>query len=103
MDTGALVFENCTTASGCQTGIHSDIAGGMGLPQGVAVERQGRILVVDRINRVDRFSVAGDGTVSFDRAFGMTSTPATASPATSRTATPPARAGPAPQAAPPVA
>ena len=71
VDTGALVFENCTTASGCQTGIHSDIAGGMGLPQGVAVDGQGRILVVDRINRVERFSVAGDGTVSFDRAFGI--------------------------------
>ena len=71
VDTGALVFENCTTASGCQTGIHSDVAGGMGLPQGVAVDGQGRILVVDRINRVARFSVAGDGTVSFDRAFGI--------------------------------
>ena len=43
----------------------------MGLPQAVAVDGQGRILVVDRINRVARFAVAVDGTVSFDRAFGI--------------------------------
>ena len=62
VDTGTAVFENCTIASGCQAGINSDAAGGMSLPQGVAVDPQGRILVVDRINRVARFAVAGDGT-----------------------------------------
>ncbi len=44
----------------------------MNFPQGVAVDAQGRILVADRNNhQVDRFAVAGDGTVSFDRAFGI--------------------------------
>ena len=71
VDTGAAVFENCTAASGCQIGINSDAAGGISLPQGVAVDLQGRILVVDRTNRVARFAVAGDGTVTFDRAFGI--------------------------------
>ena len=41
-------------------------------PDGVAVDAQGRILVAaSSIHRVDRFAVAGDGTVSFDRAFGI--------------------------------
>jgi hypothetical protein len=72
VDTGAAAFENCTTASTCQTGSASGAAGGMNLPGGVAVDAQGRILVADRFNhRVDRFAVAGDGTVSFDRAFGV--------------------------------
>ena len=71
VDTGAAVFENCTAASVCQSGINSDAAGGISLPQGVAVDPQGRILVVDRIHRVTRFAVAGDGTVTFDRAFGV--------------------------------
>ena len=68
---GREVFENCTTASGCQTGIGSDAAGGMSYPQGVAVDAQGRILVGDDNYRVDRFAVAGDGTVGFDRGFGI--------------------------------
>ncbi len=75
VDTGTAVFENCTIASGCQAGISSDAAGGMSDPLGMAVDAQGRILlvdqgnhpqgrilVVDRINRVARFAVAGDGT-----------------------------------------
>ncbi|MDT5104105.1 MAG: hypothetical protein QOI25_1618 [Mycobacterium sp.] len=70
VDTGAGVFENCTTASGCQAGSVSADAGGMRSAEGVAVDAQRRILVVDH-DRVDRFAVAGDGTVSFDRAFGI--------------------------------
>ena len=71
VDTGAAVFENCTAASGCQSGIGSDAAGGIKYPQGVAIDAQGRILVGDDNYRVDRFSVAGDGTVGFDRSFGI--------------------------------
>jgi hypothetical protein len=44
----------------------------MSSPAGVAVDAQGRILVADVANnRVGRFTVAGDGTVGFDRAFGV--------------------------------
>ncbi len=69
---GGPGFENCTTASGCQIGHGSDAAGGMSYPQGVAVDAQDRILVGDTNNyRVDRFTVAGDGTVGFDRSFGI--------------------------------
>jgi hypothetical protein len=65
-------FENCTTASTCQAGTGSAVAGDVRFPGGVAVDAQGRILVTDGGNgRVDRFAVAGDGTVSFDRAFGI--------------------------------
>ena len=71
VDTGTEVFESCTTASGCQIGIGSDAAGGMSYPQGVAVDAQDRILVGDDNYRVDRFSVAVDGTVGFDRSFGI--------------------------------
>jgi len=70
--TGAAAFENCTSAGGCQAGTAGAAAGGMVFPGGVAVDAQGRILVGDQGNdRVDRFAVAGDGTVSFDRAFGI--------------------------------
>ena len=42
----------------------------MNFPGGVAVDAQGRILAADNSNnRIDRFTVAGDGTVSFDRAL----------------------------------
>ena len=72
VDTGAAIFENCTTASGCQTGLNSAAAGGFASPFDVAVDAQGRILVTDQsVSRVARFMVAGDGTVSFDRAFGF--------------------------------
>jgi tripartite motif-containing protein 71 len=72
VDTGAAVFENCTTASGCQAGTASGAAGGMNEPVGVAVDAQGRILVADSLhNRISRYVVAGDGTVTFDRAFGI--------------------------------
>ncbi len=65
-------FENCTTATGCVDGWASGAAGGMNQPQAVALDAQGRVLVTDSLNhRVNRFSVAGDGTVSFDRAFGI--------------------------------
>ena len=41
-------------------------------PDGIAVDAQGRILVAARHTAtIDRFTVAGDGTVSFDRAFGV--------------------------------
>jgi hypothetical protein len=72
VDTGAGVFENCTTASTCQAGTGGGGGGAIESPHGVAVDAQGRILVADQTNnRVDRFAVAGDGTVSFDRAFGV--------------------------------
>ena len=65
-------FENCTIASGCAAGLPSGVAGGMNDPFGVAVDAQGRILVADFINhRIDVFAVGGDGTVGFDRAFGI--------------------------------
>ena len=69
-DTGD--FENCTTASGCQDGTATDAAGGISSGYGVAVDAQGRILVADRtLDRIDQFAVASDGSVSFDRAFGV--------------------------------
>jgi hypothetical protein len=69
-DTGD--FENCTTTSGCRSGTATDAAGGIGEGHGVAVDAQGRILVADATwNRIDRFAVASDGSVSFDRAFGI--------------------------------
>lgn len=72
VETGGAAFENCTTASGCQLGTFSTAAGAMDSPRGVAVDAEGRILVADTfINRIDRFEVAGDGTVSFDSAFGV--------------------------------
>ena len=44
----------------------------MVVPFGIAIDPQGRILVADQNNnRIDRFTVANDGTVSFDRAFGV--------------------------------
>ena len=65
-------FENCTTATGCRVGTGSGAAGGMRLPSGVAVDARGGILVADeQSNRIDRFTVAADGTVAFDRAFGF--------------------------------
>ena len=71
VDSGTAVFENCTAASTGGVGTASGDAGGMASPSGVAVDPQGRILVADQTNnRVDRFAVAGDGAVSFDRAFG---------------------------------
>ncbi len=103
VDTGALVFENCTTASGCQTGIHSDIAGGMGMPQGVAVDGQGRILVVDRQQPGRAFRRRGRRHGQLRPRLRDRRRPSDGRPATSRTAPPPARARPAPQAAPPVA
>ena len=68
---GGTGFENCTrTAAGRRR--QSDAAGGLASPSGVAVDAQGRIVVADGDNnRIDRFAVAGDGTVSFDRAFGI--------------------------------
>ena len=70
-DTGD--FENCTTASGCRFGSSpSDGAGGIVDPAELAVDAQGRILVADADRgRIARFAVAGDGTVGFDRAFGV--------------------------------
>jgi hypothetical protein len=72
VDTGAAAFETCTAASGCQAGTASDAAGGMDTPAGVAVDPRGRIVVADEAyNRLVRFAVASDGTVSFERAFGI--------------------------------
>ena len=72
VDTGGAGFENCTTGTGCQAGTGSGAAGAMANPIGVAVDAQQRILVGDQNNnRIDRFTVAGDGTVGFDRAFGV--------------------------------
>jgi hypothetical protein len=72
VDTGGGVFENCTTASTCQIGTAGGASGEMANPDGVAADAQGRILVADAFNnRVDRFTVAGDGTVAFDRAFAI--------------------------------
>jgi cysteine-rich repeat protein len=69
-DTGD--FENCTTATGCKAGVASAAAGGMNALVGVAVDGLGRILVTDtNFHRINRYSVAADGTVSFDRAFGI--------------------------------
>jgi NHL repeat len=71
VDSGGTGFETCTTASGCQAGTDSIIAGGMSVPSGVAVDAEGRILVADPGNaRIDRFTVAPGGSVEFDRAFG---------------------------------
>ena len=45
--TGAAAFENCTAASGCQTGRLFALAGGVGQAADVAVDSQGRIVVAD--------------------------------------------------------
>jgi DNA-binding beta-propeller fold protein YncE len=74
---GGAGFETCTTATGCQAGDPSNDAGGMRFPQGIAVDAQGRILVSDVGNRrIARFVVAANGTVTFDRAFGIDVDPA---------------------------
>jgi uncharacterized repeat protein (TIGR01451 family)/uncharacterized repeat protein (TIGR02543 family) len=70
--TNAAVFENCTTATGCQQGLSTGGAGGLFVPVGIAIDAEGRILVVESFgNRVSRYVVNGDDTVSFDRAFGF--------------------------------
>jgi hypothetical protein len=78
---GAPAFEFCTTATGCQAGTSSALAGGfVSLTQaGIAVDSDsdsGDVYVADRGNsRVNHFSVELDGdgavtAVSFVRAFG---------------------------------
>jgi len=66
VDTGsATAFENCTTATTCQVGTPSGVAGGMNAPVGMAVDGQGRILVAtSQTHRVDRFSPGPTVTVS---------------------------------------
>src|SRR5262245_36058549 len=69
---GPSVFENCTTATDCTGGDPVGTAGAVNAPSAVAVDAQGRILVVERGNqRVSRFTVLADGSIVFDRAFGF--------------------------------
>jgi tripartite motif-containing protein 71 len=68
VDTGASVFEVCTTASTCQAGIAGDGDGQLANPTGVALDGAGDLYVTDSGN--SRISVFGAAGPSFTRAFG---------------------------------
>ena len=71
-DSNSGDFENCAAPEWCRVGTATGAAGGLVNPEGIAVDRQGRILVSEvGSSRVSRFTVAADGTVAFDRAFGL--------------------------------
>lgn len=71
---GTTGFENCTAASTCKDGLtlaQSDAAGLAAQNYSIEVGPDGRYFVSDyTTNRVDVFSRAADGTISFDQAFG---------------------------------
>jgi DNA-binding beta-propeller fold protein YncE len=68
VDTGADAFQFCTTASGCQGGTGTAVAGAMQYPTGVALDDSGHLYVSDANNhRIDVFNTAGP---SFVDAFG---------------------------------
>ncbi|MGH2956712.1 MAG: NHL repeat-containing protein [Solirubrobacterales bacterium] len=68
VDTGAVAFEVCTTASGCQAGTPGGGAGQLDDPEGLAIDGAGGLYVSDTDNaRISVFSTAGP---SFTRAFG---------------------------------
>jgi hypothetical protein len=59
VDTGTSVFETCTTASGCQTGLPGSGLGQMTSPNSVAVS-SGEVYITDVSEaRVNRFTTAG--------------------------------------------
>lgn len=69
---GGTGFQTCTTGPACVTGTADGTAGGMNLPADVVFDTRGGMLVADGDNsRVDRYLVASDGSVTFDRAFGF--------------------------------
>jgi tripartite motif-containing protein 71 len=68
VDTGAMAFEVCTTASTCQIGLNGGGAGQLHFPNGVAVDGAGVLYVADAFN--NRISVFGTAGPSFTRAFG---------------------------------
>jgi tripartite motif-containing protein 71 len=68
VDTGASMFEICTTTSTCQEGIVGGGAGQLDTPVGIAVDAAGALYVADVFHqRIDVFDTAGP---SFTRAFG---------------------------------
>lgn len=71
---GSGGLETCTTTTTCQPGQTTlgAAAGELGGPDGIAIDAAGGILVGEYTNRrVTRFTVAADGTPTFDRAFGL--------------------------------
>jgi NHL repeat len=69
--TGSVGFGNCTATPGCVTGTQSGDAGAMHQPSGAVFDTHGGLLISDYTNhRVDRYLVAADGSVTFDRTFG---------------------------------
>lgn len=71
---GSTGFENCTAGTTCKEGLtlaQSDAAGLAAPNYSIEVGPDGRYFVSDyTTNRVDVFSRAADGTISFDQAFG---------------------------------
>jgi|GEM_PF-4167428 len=71
---GSTGFENCTAGTTCKEGLtlaQSDAAGSTAQNYSIEVGPDGRYFVSDyTTNRVDVFSRAADGTISFDQAFG---------------------------------
>jgi DNA-binding beta-propeller fold protein YncE len=60
VDTGASMFQSCTTASSCQTGIAGSGVGQIKQAYGVAVDRCGAVWLSDSSNnRLQRFGEAG--------------------------------------------
>ncbi len=68
LDVGGAGVNVCTVAASCQAGTASGSAGGMNVPQGIAIDQvTGNVYVTDQGNRrVNVFSAAG----SFEGAFG---------------------------------
>jgi hypothetical protein len=68
VDTAASGFETCTSASGCEAGEGTAVAGAMQFPTGLALDAAGKLYVGDTNNfRISVFNTAGP---SFAEAFG---------------------------------
>jgi tripartite motif-containing protein 71 len=68
VDTAGSGFEVCTTASGCEAGEGTAVAGAMQFPTGLALDGAGKLYVGDTNNfRISVFNTAGP---SFVEAFG---------------------------------
>jgi DNA-binding beta-propeller fold protein YncE len=68
VDTGASMFEVCTTASECQVGSNGGGAGQLNGPGGLAVDGAGNLYVPESVGR--RISVFDTAGPTFTRAFG---------------------------------
>ena len=68
---GGTGFENCVTPASCVEGVSSGAAGGFNQPSDAVLDTHGGLLVADYTNnRINRYLLNGDGSVSFDRTFG---------------------------------